>query len=185
MESDKDLIIKYLAGDEQSFETLVNRHIKHTYNFIIRYGGNSAVADDLLQETFLRAWKNLRHFDSEKKFVTWLLTIARNVVMDWHRKRKDVSFSLLDTEETEFSDTLISELPSPEEIFDQKFLKTKFDEEVSKLSPVEQTILLLHLEQELPFIEISEVISKPVNTVKSIYRRSLIKIKKNWIENQT
>jgi len=179
-ESDQELIERYLNGEEQFFAVLMNRYIKYTYNFIIRYSGDKNSADDLLQETFLKVWKNLRYFDTDKKFSTWILTIARNTVIDWQRKNRAVVFSQLDTPDESFASTLVGDLPSPEDLFDQKFLREKFDEEVAKLSSIEQTILLLHLEEELTFAEISEAIDKPLNTVKSIYRRSLDKIKDLW-----
>jgi RNA polymerase sigma-70 factor (ECF subfamily) len=182
-ESDQELIERYLNGEEEFFAVLMNRYIKYTYNFIIRLSGDKNVSDDLLQETFLKVWKNLRHFDTDKKFSTWILAIARNTVIDWQRKNKAITFSQLDTPEESFANTLVGDLPSPEEIFDQKFLREKFDEEVAKLSGVEQTILLLHLEDDLTFAEICEVIDKPLNTVKSLYRRSLEKIKSRWPES--
>jgi RNA polymerase sigma-70 factor (ECF subfamily) len=180
MESDKDLIIKYLDGEKRCFDDLRSRYINYIYNFIVRYSGDRVVADDLLQETFLRVWKNLKHFDTNKKFITWALAIARNVVIDWQRKRKNLSFSELNADDEDFSDTLIGDLPSPEELFDQKFLHDKFVQAVEELSNLEQSIILLHLEQELTFAEIADILNKPVNSVKSVYRRAVLKIKDKW-----
>ncbi len=180
MESDKDIINEYLNGEKENFEILMTRYISHVFNFIVRYSGDRVGADDLVQETFFKIWKNLKRFDINKKFITWALAIARNVVIDSQRKNKAVTFSELDTEEDEFKDSLAGNLPTPEELFDQNFLHGKFVEAVEKLSSLEQSIILLHLEQNLSFIEIAEVLNKPLNTVKSIYRRSLLKIKKDW-----
>jgi len=180
MESDKDIINKYLAGNKDYFEILVNKHLSHVFNFVVRYSGDREGAADLVQETWLRVWRNLKKFDTDKKFITWVFTIAHHVVIDWQRKKKALTFSELDTVESDFKESLAGDLPSPEEIFDQKFLHEKFREVVEALSSLEQSIILLHLEQNLSFIEIAEVLNKPQNTVKSIYRRALLKVKEKW-----
>ena len=185
IDSDKDLIIKYLKGEKPCFDELLSRYINYTYHFIIRYSGDKNVADDLLQETFLKVWKNLKRFDTDKKFLTWVLAIARNVVIDWQRKRKSLTFTELDTEESDFSESLMSDLQSPEELFDQNFLHNKFSLAIEELSSLEQSIIFLHLEQEITFAEIAEILNKPVNSVKSIYRRSLLKIKDKWPSEST
>ncbi|MEI6627194.1 MAG: RNA polymerase sigma factor, partial [bacterium] len=181
MLTDQELIKKYFSGEENAFRELTERYLNYTYNFIVRFCGSRDVADDLVQETWLRIWKNLHRFDLNKKFTTWSLAIAKNVVIDWHRKRKEPSFSELETEDNNFTDTIPDNLPRPDELFDQKFLHEQFETAVTKLlSTTEQTILFMHLEQELTFAEIAEILKKPLNTIKSNYRRSLDKIKNNW-----
>ena len=65
MESDKDIINKYLAGNKDYFEILVDKHLSHVFNFVMRYSGDREGAPDLVQETWLRVWRNLKKFDDK------------------------------------------------------------------------------------------------------------------------
>jgi RNA polymerase sigma-70 factor (ECF subfamily) len=67
---ENDLIKKYLAGDEESLEILFRGYFKQIYNFIYRYVGNAADAEDIAQEAFIKVWRNLKKFDERKNFKT-------------------------------------------------------------------------------------------------------------------
>src|SRR5438309_6022744 len=79
---------RYQRGDARAFEVLVTRHQGPVFNFILRFVGEPAGAEDVLQETFLRVVKGAGHFERRAKFTTWLYTIARNLCIDASRKAK-------------------------------------------------------------------------------------------------
>ena len=85
--SDNEIIIQYLNGDKDAFTEIVNRYLKLIYNFTYRLVGNEKVAEDISQEVFLKAWKNIKKFDLEKNFKTWIFSIAKNTAIDYLRKR--------------------------------------------------------------------------------------------------
>src|ERR1700761_954795 len=92
--SDEELIAAYLSGEEAAFGELTQRHLRQVYSFALRLVGDSAAAEDISQETFLKAWKSLQKYDeSSSKFKTWLLRIARNTAIDYLRKKKHVPLS--------------------------------------------------------------------------------------------
>ena len=76
----QDLIARVCRGEQTAFAVLVDAYAKPIFNLAFRMTGNHQDADDLAQETFLRAYQKLNRFDSEKKFFTWLYTIALNII---------------------------------------------------------------------------------------------------------
>lgn len=90
--ADEILIKKYLQGDEKSLEILIQRYLKPIYSFIYRFIGNKQDAEDVTQEVFVKAWRNFKKFDQEKKFKTWIFSIAKNTAIDFLKKRRQFRF---------------------------------------------------------------------------------------------
>src|SRR6202047_2973434 len=76
------------AGDGDAFRTLVERHSRSVFRLAYRMTGNEQDAEDVVQETFLRAYKQLSHYESRSSFSTWLYRIASNYSLDLIRMRK-------------------------------------------------------------------------------------------------
>ena len=79
---------QYLEGDSRAFRTLMERHSAKVYNFLIRSSGRRDLADDLLQEVFMRIVKRAESFRGQAKFTTWMYTIARNLIIDTARRER-------------------------------------------------------------------------------------------------
>ena len=181
--TDAQLITLYIEGNHKAFDGLINRHSQAVYRFTFKLLNNSDEAHDVTQETFIKAWKNIKKFDHDKNFKTWIFSIARNAAYDKLRKKKSVSFSSLDEEENEFDANIPDDQLLPHEIFEQNE-KIELVRKALEAIPFDQkTAVLLHHGEEMTFEEISEVVDKPMNTVKSQYRRALISLKK-LIEDQ-
>lgn len=180
MENDNELIRHYLEGDNNSFEKLIFRYTKIIYRFVYRTTNNKDDSFDITQEIFLKVWKNIKKYDDKQNFKTWLFTIARNTSIDWLRKKRNYLFSDLTKEDDndDFGQTIADTEPLQDAIFEQNELADLLKKVLIKLSMDERTILILHNEDYLTFEEISEIFKKPTNTIKSIYRRSLIKLKR-------
>ncbi len=84
--SDEQLMLAFKSGDARAFATLVSRHRGAVYNFILRYTGNQARAEDLLQETWLKVVRVEQEYQPKARFTTWVFTIARNLCVDSARK---------------------------------------------------------------------------------------------------
>jgi len=168
MASDQQLIMNYLAGDEKSLEILIRSYLKPIYNFIYRYVGNGQEAEDITQEVFVRAWRNLRKFDQNKKFKTWIFSIAKNASIDFLRKKKTIPFS-------EFVENIPDNRPLPTVNFLEKTLE--------KLSPQYRMILFLRYNDHFTFREIAEALREPLNTIKSRHRRAIVLLKKLLTES--
>ncbi|TSA44906.1 sigma-70 family RNA polymerase sigma factor [bacterium] len=176
MDSDERIIKLYLGGQKDLFEILVKRHIDRVYNFAFRYVHDRGWAEDITQETFLKVWKNLRRFDPEKNFKTWLFRIARNTALDFLRKKKSVNFSELEEEDDKIFEPPDSG-PMPQEIFERKETEAKIAKILDELSLKYRLVLILYYQNQLNFREISEISGESVDTVKSRHRRAILLVR--------
>ncbi len=185
--SDEKLITSYFAGDEEALKTLIARHLDAVYNFISRYVWNTGDAEDITQDVFLRAWKNLKKFDRTKSFRTWLFAIAKNASLNWIKKKKPTPFSEFSVKnirgETEggeiyFAETVADSSPLPDELFARADLALQLTGAMEKLPDAMRAVLALRHTNEYSFREIAESLGEPLNTVKSRYRRALAAIRK-------
>jgi len=168
--SDEELVKKYLKGNERAFEVLIKRYLKPVYSFVYHQIENKEEAEDLTQEIFVKAWKNLKKFDQKKNFKTWIFTIAKNSVIDYLRKKK---------KEVWLSEKILNSQNFAEKIFEEtKILK----EAIEKLSPKYQLVLELYYWQGLNFKEISKILKEPLNTVKSRHYRAILLLRKFILE---
>ena len=85
-------MLAFKAGDARAFEKLVQRHRTPVFNFILRFTGHRARAEDVLQETWLKVVRSAREYEPKAKFTTWLYTIARNLCVDSARCRLSTAF---------------------------------------------------------------------------------------------
>jgi len=117
--SDYQLINNYLKGDEESLEILIQRYLKPIYSFVYRYIGNAHETEDITQEVFVRMWRNLRKFDQQKSFKTWIFAIAKNASLDFLKKKKAIPFSRFENEQGKnmLTETLADSSPLPDELF--------------------------------------------------------------------
>lgn len=167
-------------GKELIIEDIVKDYLGLVYSFVFRLTGEREEASDITQEVFVKVWKNLKKYKSEYNLKNWILTIARNTAVDWLRKKRPLVFSKLDQEGEEGKKEFAENLEDPnllqDEIFAQKDLKEKLGEIINTLPFNWREVLLLHLEEELTFEEISKLVGRPMNTVKSQYRRALMSL---------
>ncbi len=171
-----------LIMSEDEFKKLVKQNLRSVYNLAYRYANNKNDAEDITQEAFLKAWKNVKKFDAQKNFKTWVLTIAKNTTFDFLRKRKSLVFSDMENSEGENKtlENIENPSPLPNEIFEQKELAKNLNLAFEKLPPNFRAVLSLHYNEELAFEEIASILEKPMNTVKSWHYRAL-KILRNLL----
>lgn len=167
--TDEKLIKQYLKGDEKSLEILIKRYLKPIYSFVYKNIGNSEMAEDVTQETFVKVWKNLKKFDKNKSFKSWLFTIAKNNSIDFLRKKKTVSLSSLE-ESLPDKNNFINDI-------EQKDSIKKIHNVLQNLSPNYRAVILLKNESNLTFREIATSLGEPLNTIKSRYRRAIFALK--------
>ncbi len=173
--SDEQLLGDYLKGDKQALEFLINRYLKPIYGFIYRYLGGQSEAEDITQDVFVKMWKNLKKFNRQKKFKTWLFTIAKNIMLDWLKKKKHFNFSDFtdDAGHNILEETLIDPEPLPSELMERAAAGQILGKALKRLPLHYQTVLVLHYNEHLTLNEIAEILGKPENTVKSQHARAL------------
>ncbi len=176
---DAELVRNYLSGESQAFTVLVERYVTSLYSFVGRLCSEKEAVADIVQEVFVKAWKSLHKYKPTHSFRSWIFAIARNTTIDWWRKRKYPVFSEFDNENTDttFEESLIDTAPLASEIFDARYETEQLEKAISKLSLNDRTLLLLHETEDMSFEEIALIVKKPMNTVKSQYRRALEKLR--------
>jgi RNA polymerase sigma-70 factor (ECF subfamily) len=177
---DEELMARFLAGELPAFEVLLVRHRRGIYQFIYRFVGNPAQAEDLMQDVFTRLFTAAGSFERRSRFTTWIYTIARNVCIDFLRKRKHRNTVSLDQPKNsgdEPTSNLLERLKcddrDPEDETHGRELRAVILRALEAISLEQREVFLLREEAGLPFEEIARIVDAPLNTVKSRMRYAL------------
>lgn len=153
------------------FGTLYRDHVDLVYRYAHRLCGETEAAKDLVQETFLNAYRGLKNFRGDARISTWLYTIASRTCMKMRRKRKgepEHELSLdefVPTSEGEFRLQIPTEGLSPEEALENKELRRALDQAINKLPKKYRMVLIL--------CDMEEVSAKEVGTIMSLNERAV------------
>ena len=177
---DQILIDRCLAGDSRAFNDLINRYKRQVFSIIFRLVHNQSDAEDIAQNTFIKAYKSFASYDPSYPFLTWLFKIAHNSAIDFLRAQKPDSLSIHDEENPlDIEDTQISLEEKIEAASQQELI----DKVLGTLPPLYREILILRHQQELSYEEIAETLDIPVGTVKirlfrarDIMKQKLVKL---------
>ena len=179
MEPDAQLIQSCLRGDGHAWEELVRRHTRRIYNLCYRFTGNSASAEDLSQEVFLRIYKTLGSYQPVYgAFPTWLTSVTRNMLVDHYRRtRRDRM-----TDSIEDAMHQLEEKHAPVKSPDRMALDAELSEQLrqglQKLSPELREAVILRDLHGLEYAEIRTVLQVPEGTAKSRINRGRIELAK-------
>lgn len=178
-QNEEALVKASQQGDNKSFKELMLRYIAPIYNFSKQYSRAESDAEDITQDTFYKAWKHLKRFETGKSFKPWLYAIARNTALDHVKSKRTSAFSDFDDDDgdLQFVDGIEDSAPLPDEEFERKEIADEVTRALQTLSPDHRAVLVMHYREGLTFSEISEIMKKPMNTVKSWHRRALSKIR--------
>jgi len=174
-ESDEELMRRFQAGDARAFEILVRRHRTTLWNFLLRLVGDRARAEDLLQDTFLRAVKASAEWEARAKVTTWLFAIARNLATDEARRAVHRRAEPLEGRDDAPGpiDRAASDDPPPDAAAEGALLRPRLEAALAALPAEQREVFLLREQGGLGFREIAEVTGVPENTVKSRMRYAL------------
>jgi RNA polymerase sigma-70 factor, ECF subfamily len=175
--SDEDLIEKFQRGDIYAYELIVKRYKDQLLNFVYRFLSNHEEAEDVVQETFLRVYRNRHAYQRVAKFSTWIYTIAGNLARtELRRRNRRRIFSLssmgVEDKEYEISDDMLS----PERHTNTVLSEEIIQKEINRLSPKFREVIILRDIQELSYEEISKIIRVPIGTVKSRVNRARLRL---------
>ena len=180
---DQTLIREYLAGDDGSFNVLYERYKSLLYGYLNRMlGGNSACADDLFQQTWIRAVDQLERYEDRQQFSAWLLRIAHNLAIDYFRKSGRVSqIEVVSLDEPESGIEVSGKNDEPWRAMHRAELEKAIAEAVKKLSPELREVFLLRRE-EVSFKEIARIQNSSINTVLARMQYALKNLRKHLAE---
>jgi len=173
MHADTALVQRAQANDRAAFNEIVLRYKSKVYNYIFRMVHHALDAEDLTQETFLRAYLSIRSFQSRASLNTWLFRIATNLCIDYSRKNKKIQTMTSSLSMENEDDENETERDIPDVAFDpQRMLLNKelglvLNRALSELPEKLRTVVLLYDIEGLPYDEISAIVGCPLGTVKS------------------
>lgn len=175
------LVVRAKAGDDLAFTELVSHYERRIFRLAKHITQSDEDAEDVLQESFMKAYNNLENFQGNSKFYTWLVRIAVNESLMKLRKRKaDRSISLdeqLDTGE----DTIVREIAvweeTPEQRYSQEEMRGILDQAVSSLEPIYRIVFQLRDVEELSTEETAEALGISVPAVKSRLLRARLQLR--------
>jgi RNA polymerase sigma-70 factor, ECF subfamily len=176
---DEMLMLRYQQGERAAFAQLVRRYQGPLFNFALRQVRVPQVAEDVVQETFVRVVQNAADFKHEARFTTWVYTITRNLCIDHLRKRALRKHPSLDEQKGQEGDgpTLGEQTADPRASVEREATGTELKERIARavdtLPDEQREVFLMRELANLPFKEIAEITKVPENTVKSRMRYAL------------
>jgi RNA polymerase sigma-70 factor, ECF subfamily len=179
--SDEVLMMRFQGGDRAAFAGLVQRHKTSIYNFVLRLVRGPSVAEDLVQDVFVKIVQNASDFKHEARFTTWAYAIARNVCIDHLRKMSLRRHPSLDQATGDAGDgpTLGERTAdtTPGAAVDRAVIGTEMGQRIIRavdaLPPDQREVFLLREIGSVPFKDIAQITGVPENTVKSRMRYAL------------
>jgi RNA polymerase sigma-70 factor (ECF subfamily) len=156
-------------GDEDAYFYLVEVYQKPVYNLCFRMLGDGFEAEDAAQEAFMRAYRHIKRYDNERKFSTWLLSIASNYCIDLIRKRK---FYQVPLDEAETSPEDAYETPEPEARAILNEEQSAVQRLLRTLQPADRAVVVLFYWYDCSYEEIASILSLSIPAVKSRMHRS-------------
>ena len=183
--SDSDLIKMIRSKAPRTYQELVKRYKSKLFAYLYRLVGNREEAEDILQNVFVKVYKNISHFDTKRKFSSWIYRIAHNEAVNFLKKRgRRHLVSLEDIETTKDKLETASIEKSPVDSWLQKELKKEMQDALDKLPAKYKEVLILRYFLDKSYDEMSEILGKPVNTVGTLLNRAKNKlmqiIKTSW-----
>ncbi len=175
-----DWIQQALQGDEAAYTSIVDLYQRPVYNLCYRMLGDPIEAEDAAQETFWRAYQNLKRYDASRSFPTWLLSIAAHYCIDQQRKRRIpiLSVDLLPEEDAP------DPAPNPEKVVGELEESSQMRRLLGKLGAQDRAAVIMRYWYEFSEEEIARSLSLTVSAVKSRLHRARKELAQNYQETQ-
>jgi RNA polymerase sigma-70 factor (ECF subfamily) len=175
------LVSRAKAGDTTAFSELVKQYDRRVFRMAKQITQNDEDAEDVLQETFLKAYSHLDDFQGNSRFYTWLVRISVNeALMKLRKRRSDRTVPLDDPIDTG-EDELVREVAvwdeNPEERYSREELGQLLDESIQSLKPAYRTVFVLRDIEELSIEETAEALNLSISAVKSRLLRARLQLR--------
>ena len=178
--TDEELIARFQDGDAYAFDLLVRRYKDPLLNFIFRFIGDLVEAEDIVQETFYRVYKNKHYYKEVAKFSTWIYTIAGNLAKTELRRRKRRKIFSIHKETISEKELELPDLKSdPEKEVNTIVTEKIIQKAINNLPPKFREVIVLRDIQGFSYEEISSFIRVPLGTVKSRVNRARLKLQED------
>lgn len=177
--SDQELVQSYLKGNNAAFEVLLKRHQERIFTQIVLMVRDNEVADDIFQETFVKAIRTLKQgkYNEEGKFLPWVLRIAHNLCIDYFRKSKKMPMVRSDNDYDVFG-TIAQDDMNVEEQWVTDIIHSDVRKLIDHLPKEQREVVMMRHYEGLSFKEISEKCNVSINTSLGRMRYALINMRK-------
>ena len=179
LEKEKETI-KMAKRDPEIFGLLYDEHYKAIFNYVLKRTADIELTKDLTSQTFFNALKGLGKFRWQNvPFSAWLYRIATNEINSFYRKKKKhIQVAIDSVPEIPSKDTPDKEFEMAEQELESKREFMKLHQNISKLSPIYQTVIVLRFLEKKKIFEICKILGKPEGTIKSQIHRGLGELRK-------
>ncbi|MDE7381443.1 MAG: sigma-70 family RNA polymerase sigma factor [Muribaculaceae bacterium] len=184
--TDEQLVKAYAQGSNEAFDALLKRHQDRVFNYILRIIKNEDIANDIFQETFVKAILTIKQgrYTETGKFPSWITRIAHNLIIDYYRQEKSENHQSADLEDVnvlnrkELCEATIEDDIIAEQITsDVKYL-------IQELPPLQREVLNMRYYQNLSFKEIAEQTNVSINTALGRMRYAIINLRRLAAEKE-
>lgn len=179
-ENDAAVVAQVLSGDRDAFRVVVERHSQSLFRLAYRMTGNEQDAEDVVQETFLRAYRRLNKFESRSSFSTWLYRIAVNLSLDQSRKRRQMDERQV-SPNPELPDPLLalpSTDPSTERLVLSAEVRKKVEATLNELTEKEKAAFVLRHYEGMSIEEVGRAMGLRANAAKNNIFRAVQKLRR-------
>lgn len=181
-EQDAAAIERVRSGDGDAFRLLVERHSRNVFRLAFRMTGNEQDAEDVVQETFLRAYRQLKRYESRSSFATWLFRIASNYSLDLirARKRHHENRDLPQIgEDLDIMQSIPANAPEPDRLAFSNQVQARITAALGELSAQERTAFILRHFEGMSIEEIGSSLGTGTNATKHSIFRAVQKLRRN------
>jgi RNA polymerase sigma-70 factor (ECF subfamily) len=169
VDGERNLVSHAVKGDQHAFGTLYEMHLDAIYRYVYLRVGEAALAEDMTEEVFVKAWEALPGFRPMKSpFTSWLYRIAHNLVVDHYRRESRVGVAAELNPEAQPDLAL-----SPEDILVEQENIAALAAAIKQLSDEEQQVIVLRFVEGMPHLQVAEVIGKSAAASRVIQHRAL------------
>ena len=181
---DQELVNQYISGEESALSTLIQRHKRRIFSYIMHTVKDKALSEDIFQDTFIKVIKTLKkgHYNEEGKFLPWVLRIAHNLIIDTFRQDKRMPTISGGVNDDGESFDIFSVLGQHDRNTEQEMIQSQIRKDLRKLVeclPSEQReVLMMRHYYDMSFKEISEQTNVSINTALGRMRYALINLRK-------
>ncbi len=169
---DAQLVKLCLEGEQSAYTQLLNRYKNAIFSYVYRLVRNRVDAEDLTQETFIRAFKALGTYDPNFPFSNWLFRISHNLAVDFFRRHKTPAVQITEEITT----------PGPAENYRHQRQKEIIEQAILKLSVEYREVLLLYHREGKSYEELARILDLPLGTVKTRLHRAREKLKRELLK---
>ena len=178
--ADHELVNRFVSGDMNSLELLINRYRKQVYTYIFLLVKNQHLAEDIFQDTFIKVIKSLDggKYQDNGKFLAWVLRIAHNLVIDHYRKERQLNATSREDFGLDILNSYRYAVKPTEDALIDKQIRKDIRSLIDSLPEEQKEVLILRQYCELSFKEIADHTNVSINTALGRMRYALINLRR-------